>query len=99
MFDHHDRSCRKRAAPKDRAAPARQTKDGNMGNLGIQEMLVIFVIALIVFGPTKLPEIGKSLGKGIAEFKKASSDLARAWEEEAAAEKKRESPPVDKPSE
>jgi sec-independent protein translocase protein TatA len=54
-----------------------------MGNLGIQEMIVIFVIALIIFGPKKLPEIGKSLGKGIAEFKKASSDLVKTWEEEA----------------
>ena len=59
-----------------------------MGNLGIQEMIIILVIALIVFGPKKMPEIGKSLGKGIAEFKKASSDLARTWEEEAAAENK-----------
>ncbi len=58
-----------------------------MGNLGIQEMIVIFVIALIVFGPKKLPEIGKSLGKGIAEFKKASSDLVKTWEEEVSAEK------------
>jgi sec-independent protein translocase protein TatA len=58
-----------------------------MGNLGIQEMIVIFVIALIIFGPKKLPEIGKSLGKGIAEFKRASSDLVKTWEEEAGAEK------------
>ncbi len=50
------------------------------------------VIALIFFGPTKLPEIGKSLGKGIAEFKKASSSLAKTWEEEAASDKKTESP-------
>jgi sec-independent protein translocase protein TatA len=54
-----------------------------MGSLGIQEMIIILVIALIVFGPKKLPEIGKSLGKGIAEFKKASNDLMRTWEEEA----------------
>ena len=61
-----------------------------MGNLGVQELLVIFVIALIVFGPKKLPELGKSLGKGIAEFKKASSELAKSWEEEAEAEKHRD---------
>ena len=69
-----------------------------MGNLGFQEILVILVIALIVFGPRKLPEIGKSLGRGIAEFKKASSDLAKTWEEEAAAEKEQDPPPVDKAS-
>jgi sec-independent protein translocase protein TatA len=63
-----------------------------MGNLGFPEMLVIFVIALVFFGPGKLPEIGKSLGKGIAEFKKASRDLARTWEEEAASEKGQDSP-------
>ncbi len=68
-----------------------------MGNLGFPEMLVILVIALIVFGPGKLPEIGKSLGKGIAEFKKASNDLAKTWEEEAAAEKKQDSLTVNKP--
>ena len=53
-------------------------------------MIVIFVIALIVFGPKKLPEIGKSLGKGIAEFKKASSELAKTWENDAEAEKAKE---------
>ena len=67
-----------------------------MGNLGFQEMIIILVIALIVFGPKKLPEIGKSLGKGIAEFKKASSDLAKTWEEDVAAEKKQDQPPVEK---
>jgi TatA/E family protein of Tat protein translocase len=69
-----------------------------MGNLGFPEILVILVIALIVFGPKKLPEIGKSLGRGISEFKKASSDLARTWEEEVTAEKKKDAPTVDKPS-
>ncbi len=58
-----------------------------MGNIGIQEMMVLLVIALIVFGPKKLPEIGKSLGKGIAEFKKASSELVKTLEEEVEAEK------------
>ncbi len=66
-----------------------------MGNLGFPEMLVIAVIALIFFGPAKLPEIGKSLGKGIAEFKKASRDLAQTWEEEANSETKQDSPPAE----
>ncbi len=61
-----------------------------MGNLGMPEIIVIFVLALIVFGPRKLPEIGKSLGKGLAEFKKASNDLKRTWEEEVRLEKEKE---------
>jgi TatA/E family protein of Tat protein translocase len=67
-----------------------------MGGLGMQEMIIVLVIALIVFGPKKLPELGKSLGKGIAEFKKASSELAKTWQEEADAEKEPEAPPADK---
>lgn len=57
-----------------------------MGNLGFQEILIIFVIALIIFGPRKLPEIGKTLGRGLAEFRKATTDLKTSWEEEVRAE-------------
>ncbi|BDU72533.1 Sec-independent protein translocase subunit TatA/TatB [Mesoterricola silvestris] len=46
-----------------------------MGNLGMTEILLIGVCLLIFFGPSKLPELGKSLGKGIQEFKKASKEL------------------------
>lgn len=53
-----------------------------MGQLGFTEMLVIFIVALLVFGPKKLPELGKSLGKGIREFKKASDELKSSWEEQ-----------------
>src|ERR1700740_825836 len=53
-----------------------------MGQLGFSEMLVIFIIALLVFGPKKLPELGKSLGKGIREFKKATNDLKANWEDQ-----------------
>ena len=53
-----------------------------MGQLGFQELLVIFVIALLVFGPKKLPELGKSLGKSLREFKKATEDLKNTWEEQ-----------------
>ncbi len=61
-----------------------------MGSLGMQEIIVIFVLALIIFGPRKLPEIGKSIGKGLQEFKKASNDLKRTWEEEVQLEKEKE---------
>jgi sec-independent protein translocase protein TatA len=53
-----------------------------MGQLGFSEMLVIFVVALLVFGPKKLPELGKSLGKGIREFRKATEELKSTWDEQ-----------------
>src|ERR1700745_1650088 len=52
-----------------------------MGQLGFSEMLLIFIVALLVFGPKKLPELGKSLGKGIREFKKATEELKSNWED------------------
>ena len=52
------------------------------GSLGLPELVVIFVIALIVFGPRKLPELGRSLGKSINEFKKASNELRNTLDEE-----------------
>src|SRR5262249_28591415 len=53
-----------------------------MGQLGFSEMLLIFIVALLVFGPKKLPELGKSLGKGIREFKKATEELKSNWEDQ-----------------
>jgi len=53
-----------------------------MGPVGVPELIIIFVVALIVFGPRKLPELGKSLGKGLAEFRRASNELRSTIEEE-----------------
>jgi sec-independent protein translocase protein TatA len=52
------------------------------GSIGMPELILIFVVALLVFGPKKLPELGRSLGKGLAEFKKASDDLKKTIEDE-----------------
>ena len=52
------------------------------GSIGMPELIIIFVIALIIFGPRKLPELGRSLGKSLAEFKKASNELKNTLEEE-----------------
>ena len=46
-----------------------------MGNIGVPELLIIFVMILIFFGPKKIPEIAQGLGKGIREFKKAAREL------------------------
>ena len=52
------------------------------GSIGMPELILIFVVALLVFGPRKLPEIGKSIGKGLAEFKRASEELKKTIEQE-----------------
>ncbi len=52
------------------------------GSIGGTELLVIMLIALLIFGPRKLPELGRSIGKGLSEFKRASNDLKRSLEEE-----------------
>ena len=54
-----------------------------MGNLGLGEMILIGLAILIFFGPSKLPELGKALGKGIQEFKKASRELTESVQDEA----------------
>jgi sec-independent protein translocase protein TatA len=61
-----------------------------MGNLGFGEMLLIGVALLIFFGPSKLPELGKALGKGIQEFKKASRELTDSVKDDIAEDKKDE---------
>ncbi len=58
-----------------------------MWNLGFPEIVIIFIVALVIFGPRKLPELGRSLGRGLSEFKKASNELKRTWEDEVEAVK------------
>jgi TatA/E family protein of Tat protein translocase len=53
-----------------------------MGTLGVQEMIVIFLVALVLFGPKKLPELGRTIGKALTEFRRASSDLKATFERE-----------------
>jgi TatA/E family protein of Tat protein translocase len=56
-----------------------------MFGLGIPELIVIFVIALVVFGPKKLPDLGRALGKGLAEFKRATEEVKQTIETEVRA--------------
>ena len=60
------------------------------GSIGMPELIIILVIALIIFGPRKLPELGRSLGRSINEFKKASNELRSTLEEEITAEDQKE---------
>jgi TatA/E family protein of Tat protein translocase len=60
------------------------------GSIGMPELVIILVIALIIFGPRKLPELGKSLGRSLNEFKKASNDLQNTLEQEIKLEEQKE---------
>ena len=60
------------------------------GSVGMPELLIILVIALIVFGPRKLPELGRSLGRSLGEFKRASNELRNTLEEEVRVEEQKE---------
>lgn len=59
-----------------------------LGSIGGTELIVILVIALLIFGPKKLPELGRSIGKGLSEFKRASNDLKRSLEDELTVEER-----------
>ena len=60
-----------------------------MGPIGVPEMLIILVVALIFFGPRKLPELGRSLGRSINEFKRASNELRNTLDDEIRAEERK----------
>ena len=65
------------------------------GSLGVPELLLIFAVVLIVFGPRKLPEIGRTLGKALGEFRKATDDLKSTIEREVRLEElKKVTPPT-----
>jgi TatA/E family protein of Tat protein translocase len=64
------------------------------GSIGMQELIIIFVIALIIFGPRRLPDLGKSLGKSIAEFKRASNELRNTLEDEIRIDEQRQAKPT-----
>ena len=68
------------------------------GSIGMPELIIIFVIALIIFGPRKLPELGRSLGKSIAEFKSASNELKSTLEEEIRLEEQQRTRRSGKPA-
>jgi sec-independent protein translocase protein TatA len=55
-----------------------------MGSLGLPEIAFIFILALLIFGPKKLPEIGRTVGRGVAEFRKATNELKRSINTELA---------------
>jgi sec-independent protein translocase protein TatA len=60
------------------------------GNIGMPELLIILAIALLIFGPKKLPEVGKSLGRAIREFRRTSDELKERIEEEIRADEIKE---------
>lgn len=60
------------------------------GTLGMPELILIFVVALLLFGPRKMPEIGRSIGRALGEFRRASNEFKKTIEDEVAAEEIRE---------
>jgi len=69
------------------------------GSIGMPELIIIFVIALIIFGPRKLPELGRSLGRSLSEFKRASNELRQTLDEEIRVEDQRTTSDKTSPTE
>jgi sec-independent protein translocase protein TatA len=73
-----------------------------LGPIGMPELVIIMVIALIIFGPRKLPELGRSIGRSLNEFKRASNELRSTLDEEIRVEEQRsaerQKPPDAAPS-
>ena len=67
------------------------------GPIGMPELIIILTIALIIFGPRKLPELGRSLGKSLGEFKRASNELRNTLDEEIRIEEQRSAERVKEP--
>jgi sec-independent protein translocase protein TatA len=67
------------------------------GSLGFPELMLIFFVALLVFGPRKLPDIGRSVGKALGEFRRATTDLKHTLEEEVSREELKEIKKPDPP--
>jgi TatA/E family protein of Tat protein translocase len=57
-----------------------------LGSLGVPEIAMILVVALLLFGPRKMPQIGRTIGRALGEFRRASNDFKRTIEDEVAAE-------------
>src|SRR2546423_14626639 len=72
-----------------RPAVFEESRSRMFGSIGMPELIIIFVIALTILGPRKLPELGRSLGKSLAEFKRASNELKSTLEEEIRLEEQR----------
>ena len=70
-----------------------------LGPIGMPELVIILTIALIIFGPRKLPELGRSLGKSLGEFKRASNELRNTLDEEIRIEEQRSAERAARPAE